>query len=69
VSALHLVAVYETAVLAAQEVFEQDLQRVRQPRDLRESALLERGEAVEINGRAAGLKPATRIERIERGHP
>ena len=47
---LDVVGVDEPAVLAAQQVLEQDLQRVRQPRDVREAGLLERRQAEDVEG-------------------
>ena len=46
---LDVVAIDEAAVLAAQQVLEQDLQRVRQPREPAVAGLLERGQAEEVN--------------------
>ncbi len=44
----NVVGFHERVVLAAQQILEQDLHRVRQTRDARESSLFERGQAVNI---------------------
>ena len=45
---LDVVRVDEPRVLAAQQVLEQDLQRIRQAGDVRETGLLERGQAEDV---------------------
>ena len=64
-----VVCVDEAAVLATQQVLEQDFQRVRQPGDFGEPGPLERRQAEDIDGRAARGELRPRIEGVGRGHP
>ena len=66
---LDVVRVDEPRVLAAQQVLEQDLQRVRQPRDVGETGLLERRQAEDVEGVATDRDRRACVERILRGHP
>ncbi len=50
---LDVLGVDEPSVLAAQQVLEQDLQRIRQPRDPTVAGPLERGQAEDIEGGSA----------------
>ena len=66
---LDVVRIDEPRVLAAQQVLEQDLQRVRQPRDVGKTGLLKRGQAEDVEGVAPDGDRSARVERVLRGHP
>ena len=63
-----VVGLDEAAVLVAQQVLEQDLQRVRQARHLRKAGPLERRQADVLHRVAARRERRPRPERIERRH-
>src|SRR5207237_979876 len=54
----------EGVVLAAQQVLEQNLHRVRQPRDAAEAGAFERGEAVDLNCLSARADVRAGIEAV-----
>src|SRR5262249_18829667 len=58
----------EAVVFLAQQVFEEDLQRKRQTRNAREASMLERQQAVHVDGAAAGRQRAARPEAVHIGH-
>ena len=66
---LDVLGIDEPRVLAAQQVLEQDLQRVRQPGHVREAGLLERRQAEDVEGVAPDGERGARVERVLRGHP
>ena len=66
---LDVLGIDEPRVLAAQQVLEQDLQRVRQPRHAGKPGLLERRQAEDPAGLATRGEPRARVERIQRNHP
>ena len=59
---------HEGAIFAPQQVLEQDLHRVGQPRDAAEPRLLERGKAVDLNCLSASADLGARIETVSYGH-
>ncbi len=58
----------EAAVLVAQQVLEQDLQRERQPRDLRKASGLKGGQAEVLNGASASLQRLPGLEAVHSRH-
>src|SRR5262249_61466725 len=62
------VGVDDPAVLPAREVFEQDLQRVRQPREAGVAGLLERGKTEVLEAVPAEVQRGARVEGILRSH-
>ena len=64
----NVVGLHERVVLAPQQVLEQDLQRVRQPRDAGESGLFERGQAVNLHGLVADADLGAGTEAIQCRH-
>ena len=66
---LDVLGIDEPAILAPQQVLEQDFQRVRQARDAGESSLLERRQAEDLVRSPPSGELRACVERIERGHP
>jgi len=65
----NVLGVNESAVLAAQQILEEDLQGVRQPRDASVACALERRQTVDVVRGAAGGQPGPRRKGILGSHP
>src|SRR4029434_9820702 len=65
---LDVVGFDERVVLAAQQILEENLHRVRQLRDSAETGLLERGEAIYLDRFSARANLHARIETVSCGH-
>jgi hypothetical protein len=63
-----VVGLDERVVLTPQQVLEEDLHRVRQPRDAGEARFLERRNAVDLDGLTADAKLSARAEAIQCRH-
>ena len=63
-----VVGLHERVVLAPQQVLEQDLHRVRQPRDAGESGLLERGQTVDLHRLSADADLGACTEAVQCSH-
>src|SRR6185295_11035935 len=61
---LDIPALDEPAILVAQQILEQNLQRVRQPRDFSKTAGGKRRQAEEIVATPAGFERLSGIERV-----
>jgi hypothetical protein len=60
-----VVRLHERAVLAAQQVLQQDLQRVRQPCHAGKTGVLERGKAVDLDRASAAADLGARSETVQ----
>src|SRR5262244_169756 len=65
---LNVIGFDECVVFTAQKILEEDLHRVRQPRDSAETCLLERGQAIYLDRFSACADLQARIETVSCAH-